>query len=68
MPRKIYGEWITIRAIDLSVGDVDKAGILNCSRCGQDMQIMLPMELNNLWRLAGPFGSIHNECEPNNEE
>lgn len=61
MPRRVYHNWITIRGVSLP-GNV-KAGILNCDRCGQDMQIQFPIELNNLLALAGTFGNIHNQCE-----
>ncbi len=65
MPRKIYESWITIRAFSLpgEKANACQAAILNCGNCHQDMQVMLPMEINNLWALSSAFGNIHNQCE-----
>jgi hypothetical protein len=61
MPRRIYGDWITVRVVALP-NDV-QAGILNCGHCGHDMQVQFPIEINNLWALSSAFGNIHNSCE-----
>ena len=63
MPRKIYEEWITFRAFNIPGNEDCQAGIFRCGHCEADMQITLPMGINDLWALASAFGNIHKKCE-----
>jgi hypothetical protein len=65
MARTYYENWITMRAFTLPTqkGRACQAAIIRCDRCATDMQVMLPMCINDLFALITPFGLIHNRCE-----